>query len=82
MLNIEETINEVVERTLSLTDSSLDSETELDALGIDSIEKAEIMTKLQKEFGVRFEMKVFQTAKTMQDFYQLTQLKLQEKKTH
>ena len=66
---IEQKINTIIQDSLNLTNFHFSHYTYLDDIGIDSIEKAGILVKLQKEFSLQLDLSEFQSLMTMQDIY-------------
>lgn len=69
MSTVQEIIDQVVLTNLGLKDIKLCDQLKLNDLDVDSIEKTEIMVKLQKAFATKFDLKEFQLVSTMGDMY-------------
>lgn len=77
MLAITTKINEIIKDILGVNDLELKETIPLDEIGLDSIEKAEMLVKLQKSFSVKLNLEEFQSLNTMSEIYQYVEIKLQ-----
>ncbi|GEM_PF-4526227 len=77
MLNVAEKINEMMKITLAMEDIKLDGNIILDEIGIDSIEKVELLVKLQKLFSIHLKFDEFRALNTLGEVYAYVERRLQ-----
>lgn len=70
-------INEIIKDSLGVEHVNINERVVLDEMGIDSIEKAEILVKIQKAFSLKLNLDEFQSLLTMSEIYQYVGNKLQ-----